>query len=148
MMQYPTKKWTQRNLQVMSSDRNGENFSKSLDFIDDMMRLKDDIFQAQSLKRTIHHYAISKEPITYETYEYIQDEKKRFQSLCFSIEMQCINDYPDKVFKLKLSKTKTDRLLSILRTTDKFITQIKRDPQNDKDSKAIIKKRIEWKRKR
>jgi hypothetical protein len=146
MMQDPTKKWTQRNLREMSSDKNGENFSRSLDFVDDMMRLKDDVFKAQSLQKTIHHYAISKEPITNETYEYIQDESRRFRSLCSSIELNCIIHMSDKIFRLKLSKTKANRLMSILRTTDKFIVQVKKNPQNDKDFKKIIHNHITWKR--
>jgi hypothetical protein len=146
MMQDPTKKWTQRNLREMSSDRNGDNFSRSLDFVDDMMRLKDDVFTAQSIRRSIHAYAVGNDTINNRTYDYISEERSRFRSICSSVSMQCINYLVDKAFKLKIGKIKTERLLAILRATEKFIEQVKHNPHNDADDKLIIKKHIAWKR--
>jgi hypothetical protein len=145
MIQDPTKKWTQSGLRKMSSDLKNDNFSRSLDFVDDMMRLKDYVFQAQSLQKTIHHYAISKEPISNDTYYYIQEEIKRFWSTCSQVSSYCIISMPEEIYKLKLPKVKTERLLALLRAVEKFIMQVRRNPQNNRDMMKIIKKKVAWK---
>lgn len=147
MIQDPTKKWTQRNLKDMSSDARDQNYHRSENFVDDMMRLKDFVFKAQSIRKDIHSYAIGNDTIDNRIYDHISEERSRFRSICSSVSMQCVNYLVDDVFKLKVGKTKTERLLAILRTTEKFIEQVKHNPQNDKDDKLIIKKHMEWKRK-
>jgi hypothetical protein len=146
MMQDPAKKWTQRNLKEASSDARGQNYHKSENFVDDMMRLKDSVFKAQSIRRDIHSYAMGNDAIDNKTYDHISNERSCFRSICSSVSIQCVNYLIDDVFKLKIGKTKTDKLLSMLRATEKFIEQVRHNPHNDTDDKLIIKKHVEWKR--
>jgi len=137
-MQDPTKKWTQQKLMEMSANSDGENFSRSLDFVDAMMRLKDQVYLAGSLQRTLHHYAVTKEPIDYNTYEYIGEERSRFWHTCSGVTMACLIDYPKAVDNLKLTKRKTGKLYALIKAAGKYVDQVRRDPQNDRDTKKII----------
>ena len=145
-MEDPTKKWTQQNLMNLAATRDRRDFSKTMHFVDDMMRLKDAVFTAQSIQRTIHYYATSNEPITNEIYSYVVDEEvRRFRSTCSSIIMECINSYPKEIYSLNLTKANTAKLLTQIKAVHKFINQIENNPQNDRDLKVIIKKNVQWK---
>lgn len=137
-MQDPTKKWTQQKLREMSANSDGENFSRSLDFVDAMMRLKDKVFQAQSLQSRLHHYAITKEPIDYETYEYLRGERTRFWNTCSGVTIDCLINYPKAIDFLHLTKKKAGKLEAMIKTTGKFIDQVRHNPQNERDTKRII----------
>ena len=146
MMKDPTAKWTQSGIAKIAAVKDRRDYSMTLHFVDDMMRLKDDVYTVRSTKNTVHHYAMeSTDPITYEVYNYINEEMSRFRAAARSVEHSATITYVDKVFKLKLNKGNTDKLLAMLRAVDKYVVSLRRDPQNDKDLKKIIHKHVEWK---
>jgi hypothetical protein len=146
MMNDPTAKWTQQSIRNIAAVKDRRDISLTLNFVDDMMRLKDDVYTAKRAKDTVHYYATKyTEPITYDIYNYINEEASRFRAAVRGVEHSATITYVDKVFNLKLNKGNTEKLLTMLRAVDKYIVSLRKDPQNDKDFKKIIHKHVEWK---
>lgn len=143
-MQDPTAKWTQKMLMELADVGDRRSISQTLHFVDDMMRLKDEVFKVQSIRKTIHHFATTKEPVTQDIWRYIEEEQDRFRSTCRYISLACLSDYPNKIYALRLSKAKTQRLLNMIRATSKFIDQIRNTKDTFADMKKIIANYNNW----
>lgn len=144
-MQDPTEKWTQKNLGDLAYSKKERNISKTLSFVDDMMRLKDKVFHARSLQRTIHNLATSNEPVDNQVYSFFQEERTDFSHTCSWVYISCLVDYPKLISQLKLSKAQESKLMAKISATVKFIEQVRNDPRNDTDMRKIIKKNSDWK---
>lgn len=144
-MQDPTKNWTQSGLQQLAYSKKGKNLSLTLDFVDDMMRLKDKVFTAQSRMRSIHQLAVGEDPIDYRTYTYYEELSQEFRHACNWVLEASLVDYPKKIDKLGLSQNQKRKLLSKIQTANKFTQSLRDDPQRDRDVKKIIKRNVDWK---
>lgn len=144
-MQDPTKKWTQTDLMDLAYSKKERNISKTLSFVDSMMRLREYVFRAQSLQRTIHQIAVSEEPVTNEMYSYYEDTAREFRHSYNWVFLSCLIDYPKEIDKLNISQKQRGNLLAKVEAAGKFIDQVRKDPQNDRDMKKIIHRHVDLK---